>query len=1175
MPISLTGSEHSAREMALLLRVVSAANRSFSVDELAETSLDAIRSVVPVDLAFFLLVDPYAARLRLSPRVNVPEELVRSLEDLPVPSEFFRQAEDPDYGAYALSNLADEIRPLLSTYAYPNPTTVPLLADHRGLGVLALAQRAEADDNLYLEHFAHKDFLDAISAEVGSAMQRARLAEQLRASEEKYRSIIEQSPDGFWESDPQGLVTVANKAVLEMMGYSREEVLGKVFSSLIVEDVEAGGERLARLQRDGCIVDERVKFRAKDGTVKTGNLTVRAVRDASGEIVKYQTICREVTARARMEQELTRRVAELEAIARVGELLAGRAEPEEPLREIANEICGVLHADSVSFQLREGDTLRVVWSSVAERTLQPILDYQQNILDGLEPRVVPDREAVDVDEEQRLVLKGLGFASSVGVRLFGQQASLGILFVNQRTPRNWTPDEVRLISTFARQVASARHTANLLRETQARVDELESVADMSMFAASLIGEGMLIDLAMQFICESLGVDVVGVNLLDGDHFRLGRVRGADPVPTEPLEMTPMLQDLINSRKLFVFDGKHPLPADSQAVDRVKTQSARALLTMPLVTASRVIGILSVGSRKEHVWTRAESRSVQTIANQLATGITNARLFAEQVERARRLALLAELSHACSGVHELSALLKTAVQHVHEMLGAAQVSIRLVQGESLTEGVGLGYAHPERLAHPIRIDERLRNILSSSQPAAISDLEVSTALPALYVSREREENARALLMVPLTAEGEPLGILSVFLPTPREWAPAEIQFAQTISNTVSAALANARLFESLQQERGDLEATLNSVFSGVFSTDETGIIQNWNRAAVEMTGFSTQVMRGKNWEEIARLGGNKPDRLIFEAMAGGEVVFGLAPRTLTAADGRVIPLGEAAAPLRDQAGKIRGAVGAFWDRTKETMAERAKLDFLHEVSHEMRNSLTAVLAMATMLRDKKLHGPTRERAIQVLSDQVDRLKAFSDRFLSFEEEQFKQPLPEKSVDVDKELARLIKAARLEHSEHPFRLTGKAGTAYGDRARLETVVTNLLDNAAKYSPHGSPISIEASPMSDERIRIAVRNEGPGIPRQEQGQIFERGYRTTASVVNRQSDGSGIGLWLVEIKLHEMGGEICMDSDEIHGVTFYFTLRRARGEDGQEQAADSDRGRRQSRGRRAQRRPRARRL
>jgi PAS domain S-box-containing protein len=1175
MPTSLSGSDDRAREMALLLRVVSAANRSLDVDGLAETSLHAIRSVVPVHLAFFFLIDSQGGRLRLSPRANIPQDLVGPLEHLQPPVDFFMQAEDPEYGAYALSKLADEIRSLLAIYAYSNPTTVPLLAEHRGLGVLTLAQHAGTNDTLYLDHLAHKDFLDAISTEIGSALQRVRLAEQLRASEEKYRSFVEQSPDGFWESAPDGLVTLANQAVLDMMGYTREEVLGKFFPSLVVEPKEATGERLARLQRDGYFVDERFKFRAKDGTVKTANLTVRAVRDANGTIVKYQTVCRDVTARARMEQELDRRVAELEAIARVGKLLASSAEPVEPLGEIAREICGALHADSVSFQMREGDTLRVVLSSVAETTVQPIYDYEKQILDGFEPRIVPDREAAGVDSGQRAVLTNLGFASSVGVRLYAQQAALGILFVNQRTPREWTAEEVRLISTFARQVASAIHNASLLRETWARVRELESVAEMSMFAASLIGEEVLIDLALQFISESLGVDLVGVNLLDGDQFRVGRTRGADPPPTEPLEMTPMLRNIIESRKLYVFDRKHPLTPDSQAESRVRTQSARAVLTMPLATGGGVIGILSVASRGEHVWTHGEKRSVETIANQLATGVSNARLYAEQVERARRLALLAELSNACSALLERHVLLETAVRHIQQMLRAAQVSVRLVQGDHLSEGVDIGYTHPDPRSRPIKIDERTKNILSSSQPVAIYDLEASQALPADFTVHERAEHARAALILSLTAKDQPLGILSVFLSKPHEWTQPEKQFGQTIANTVSAALANAYLFESLQQERGNLEATLNSVFSGVFTTDENGMIQTWNRAAVEITGHSAQVMCGKNWEEVGRIEGDKPDRLIFEAMAGGEVVFGLARRTLTTADGRMISLGEAAAPLRDQAGKIRGAVGAFWDRTRENAAERARVDFLLEVSHEMRSSLTAMLSMATMLRDKKVRGATRERATQVLSDQVDRLKAFSERFLKFEQEQFRQPVREESLDADKELGRLVKAGRLNHPDHPFRLAGRGGTVYADRARLETVMTNLLDNAAKYSPPGAPISIEAHPMSDERVGVSIRNEGTGISRQAQARIFERGYRAPASGPNEEMEGSGIGLWLVETKLREMGGEICVESDGIHSVTFHFTLRRARDEDGQKQVANSDRGRRPKRVGRARGRPLARRI
>lgn len=981
------------RETALLLTVLTTANTSSDIDEIARSALGAIAGVIPSDLSFLLFVDPEGARVRLSHLDGAPDALLQALEHLQLPRESFRQFEDPSRAPNLLSNLVEDIRSLLAVYEYPAPLILPLLGQKPGLGALTLANRQHAAANVEIKHQAQMAFLGSVCEAVGLAWLRIRFDDQLRASEAKYRSFVEESPDGFWESDAYGFITYVNKAALDLVGYPREEILGAYYPSFAIDDQAAARERAFMLRRDGYVVDRRINFHAKDGSRKTANMSIRSVLDATGKIVKYQAIVRDVTANTRLEEELRGRVAELEAIARIGEMIAQSPDPEEPLREIARDICQVLVTDSVSFQLREGDMMRRLVSSVPQSTLVPMLDYHRQIMEGSEPRVVADVDATDADEGQRERMRELGFASSVGVRLFAQGAAIGILFVNHRTPRYWKSEEVRLIGTFARQVAGAIHNTSLLRESQARVRELEGVADMSMFAASLIGEDPLIDLAQQFITDALGVDIVAVHLLDGERFRPGRVRGVDRAKAETIEMTPELQRVLEERNLFIYDVEHPLPQGDQGQSRLNSVSAHAVLMMPIVTANSVIGLLGVGRRDEHVWTRAEKRSVQTIANQLAIGI-----------------------------------------------------------------------------------------------------------------------------------------------------------------------ANARLLGSLKQERAELEATLNSVFSGVFTTDESGNIQTWNRAAAQMTGFSAERMRGENWAAVAHIG-DGPDNLIFEAMVGGDVVFGLAPRTLITASGSVIPLGEAAAPLRDQTGKIRGAVGAFWDRSKEHAAERAKLDFLHEVSHELRNSLTAVLSMSPMIRDKRVQGATRERAIRVLSEQVDRLRAFSDRLLEFEREQFEQPLEKEPLDIRKELGRLVAAARLEHPDHRFSISGRAGAVRVDRGRLGTVVTNLLANAAKFSPAHSRISVKCEQLTGERVGVSIRNEGPGIPAEERERIFRRGYHAPVEGMDFQSASTGIGLWLVETKLREMGGEICVASDGIKGVTFAFTLRQARGEDVQVEIQNSGRGRRQS--------------
>jgi two-component system sensor histidine kinase ResE len=300
------------------------------------------------------------------------------------------------------------------------------------------------------------------------------------------------------------------------------------------------------------------------------------------------------------------------------------------------------------------------------------------------------------------------------------------------------------------------------------------------------------------------------------------------------------------------------------------------------------------------------------------------------------------------------------------------------------------------------------------------------------------------------------------------------------------------------------------------------------------------------------------------MQQGTVVFGHAHRTLLTADQREIPLAEAAAPLFDRDGKIRGAVVSFWDRTKEHQSEVAKLDFLMQVSHELRNSLTGVLSMAELLREPRLPTATRDRAIHIVADHVERLKSFAQELLEFETEKFKGAEEDKELNLGPLLRRMIEEKKLGHPDRSFALSVRGGRVYADAGRLETVLINLLDNAAKFSPPGSTISITPRIVNKTELGVAIHNVGAPIPPDEQAKIFERGYRAQLDRA-RPVEGSGIGLWLVRGKLHEMGGEISVKSDAT-GTTFFVMLRRAGGKNGKANKANKT-SRAHSRGRRRQ--------
>ena len=135
---------------------------------------------------------------------------------------------------------------------------------------------------------------------------------------------------------------------------------------------------------------------------------------------------------------------------------------------------------------------------------------------------------------------------------------------------------------------------------------------------------------------------------------------------------------------------------------------------------------------------------------------------------------------------------------------------------------------------------------------------------------------------------------------------------------------------------------------------------------------------------------------------------------------------------------------------------------------------------------------------------------------------------------------VSAAQTRASQHPITLrTDGALPALVDPLRLEQVVTNLLENAVKYSPEGSPIEVELARPSSDMVQVAVRDHGFGIPPERRAEIFERYYRGHAG---DHASGMGLGLYISRqiVELH--GGEVLAEFPPDGGSRFLVRLPTA---------------------------------
>jgi len=257
------------------------------------------------------------------------------------------------------------------------------------------------------------------------------------------------------------------------------------------------------------------------------------------------------------------------------------------------------------------------------------------------------------------------------------------------------------------------------------------------------------------------------------------------------------------------------------------------------------------------------------------------------------------------------------------------------------------------------------------------------------------------------------------------------------------------------------------------------------------------------------------------------------------DGRELWLSFVGVRTRD------GVVYAFRDLTFERQFEESKYEFVATVSHELRTPMTAVLGAAnTLLRnDIELSPETQRQLLEMIATQAARLSDVTESvLLAGRLDRGEIDVDRIRVDVDQVVEQTVHAieANLPPSVRIDRRLGAPGAGLGDANRLQQVLINLLDNAAKYSPDGGTVAVSTA-RAGGSIRIEVADEGAGIDAAAADRIFEKFYRGDSS--NRLvPGGTGLGLYICRELLERMGGTITVASAPGAGSTFTVELPAA---------------------------------
>jgi two-component system phosphate regulon sensor histidine kinase PhoR len=340
-------------------------------------------------------------------------------------------------------------------------------------------------------------------------------------------------------------------------------------------------------------------------------------------------------------------------------------------------------------------------------------------------------------------------------------------------------------------------------------------------------------------------------------------------------------------------------------------------------------------------------------------------------------------------------------------------------------------------------------------------------------------------------------------------------------------------QRLKGERDLLQGVLESMQEGVLVINAQGLIEHVNPALREMLMLGVDP-QGRAPLEVIR--NTELQGLLQQARAGcftksAEIELGgIKPRRIMAW----------ASPLTWQPGLV---LCVLVDVTAIRMLESLRRDFVANVSHELRTPLASIrCACETLFSCSDDDIQFRQEFLEIIDRNAKRMQSLVDDLLELAKIESRElrlslePLQllhavEQNIHFFREIAR-HKSIKLSHQ------VGEHIQVMADRRALEQILSNLVDNAMKYCPQGSQIQTYSQVVPDNKVRVFVKDNGPGIAPQHIDRLFERFYRVDVGR-SRDVGGTGLGLSIVKHLTEAMNGAVGVESKIGEGSAFWIEL------------------------------------
>jgi PAS domain S-box-containing protein len=523
---------------------------------------------------------------------------------------------------------------------------------------------------------------------------------------------------------------------------------------------------------------------------------------------------------------------------------------------------------------------------------------------------------------------------------------------------------------------------------------------------------------------------------------------------------------------------------------------------------------------------------------------------ELEDRLEAASTMAEVPAAITSTPELEQTLGRLIKKVAMILQAEKAVIMIYDPESgdlVAQKPALGLNEAQLSAFRVRASEGVSGEVFRTREATVFNdavrddrtikdlvalLHVRNGVTVPLVIRSRDEEQRIV-------DTRCIGVLHVFNKRfGQDFSAEDLRLLSMLADQAAAVIANARAYIKIAQEKEQLEATFQSIQSGVVVVGSDGKIRLVNTAAKQIFGIPSDDGVGKPFTDVLQ---HEPfvrllERSMHEEQELQEEI------SVSSAGDRIF---QAQTSLMKTDEDRTNVVAILNDITEIRNVERMKTSFVSTVSHELRTPLTSIKGfISTLLQDTEGYydNETRLEFYNIIDQECDRLHRLISDLLNISRIEAGRALEMnwKTVNIAAVARRVAAAQQSYTNKHRVvvSIPDDFPTIVADEDKVNQIIDNLVGNAIKYSPDGGEVEVSGTDEGDT-IRVCVSDEGIGIPEAHREKVFERFHRVDTSDT-REAQGTGIGLYLVRHLVEMHGGQIWLERSVLgEGSVFCFRL------------------------------------